>query len=339
MENSDSMESRESISRLLDGQPASHYITMLTKLNKASVNMISDGIQRDPQKGFLVIEPQADKNNHLALKVEGKDKYWTISVSEDGKSLTFGIWEKGKEEEAVFSLNEDGKLKLNQPLVLSDGVYHSVEENVHLKGISSSGFKGFVEGTLFPSSDWKVIPHVIRKKSFGKYRLQAWLISERNRYAHLESTFVFFPDGTIRQHKSWWENALDRYALMREEKKRRKAYIKALKKVDKESRKLGEIYQDIIGQHISSESGVSDVSRGDSFWNLFKTGVSRSNLEKRVFSIKNFKGDLSKIEQADSEDRIIAIRTQHNTSGTIYYSLERLWEGEHWVENTNKANR
>lgn len=263
---------------------------------KSSVNILKDGIARvfdeKEERGYLVISPEVvkDNNRHLALKVDA-NKFWTISASKDGGNLEIGILKDG-EFQKVISFNQNAALSLKKPLKLGGGIEYIQEDIV--KGISTSGFKGFKEGKLKASSNWESTECIVPDDTFGKYKVQAWLIQQQNseltRYSHLETVFIFFPTKKPQQVIKNQTNDL--------------TIIKRL------------YYQ------FEEWWNTKILKKGDEY---VPNPEMKAGKRNAMLKAKVDKKDQNKIkikcETAIDPDQKL-----------IYYTIERLWEGANWIE-------
>lgn len=183
----------------------------------------NDGIERVIDEnaidnGYLVIKSKSENNapKHIALKVND-NKYWTISAIKGGSELEIGILENG-ESRSIVSFNENTGLSLNEALNLEKGLKVINRNENQIRGIATTGFKGFEEGRLLANGNWQKIEVDIAENTVAKYKLQAWLIQDNNkpnnRYSHLETDFIFFPEEIEKRikcqvaHLSTWTQKL-----------------------------------------------------------------------------------------------------------------------------------
>jgi hypothetical protein len=252
---------------------------------------IKSAEQASPEKGYLVISPRQNETEqkegtpvprHLALKVDN-NKFWTISAIKGGTELEIGILENG-EHRAVISFNEDSALSLKKELKLGAG-FQAIGEDGKLRGIPTSGLKGFEEGRLYASGQWESTKVKIPSNTFGKYRLQAWLIQpHQNRYSHLETVFIFFPE---------------------------KHPIQKVKSPSVTNTSIGRLSAKIESWWTEKVlNRFVEDSQGQ--WNAkLAAKVSKETGEIMI-----------KCQTIIDPDR------KH-----IYYTVERLWEGEYWAED------
>ena len=235
------------------------------------------------ESGYLVISSGSDINSsrHLALKVDN-NKFWTISAIEGGTELEIGILENG-EHRSVISFNENAALSLNEALNLGAGL-RAIQQDGKLKGIPTSGVKGFTEGRLKASGNWESTYVKIPEDTFGKYKLQAWLIEKgENRFSHLETVIVFFPGKPPVQKIKHQSFSLSKLRLL-------------IHQIEKWVLKL-----------IKKDAETEDV-----------------NWKARLYT---------KVDKSSGEILIKCNSVIDPERKKVYYSIERLWEGEHWIKS------
>ena len=246
---------------------------------------IDNANQESSENGYLVISSgsDVDSSRHLALKVDN-NKFWTISAIKGGTELEIGIIENG-EHRSVISFNENAALSLNEALNLGAGL-KAIQLNGKLKGIPTSGIKGFIEGRLKASGNWESTDVKIPENTFGKYKLQAWLIQQdENRFSHLETVFVFFPGKPPVQKVKYQSISLSKLRLLIHQIE--KWVLKRLKK---------------------------DVEIENVDW------------KARLYA---------KIDKNSGEILIKCNSVIDPNRKLVFYSIERLWEGEHWIDSNS----
>jgi len=285
-------------------------------INESVINIEDDGIKRvdeDDKRlhGYLVISPQGSNNDrHLALKVDDQNIYWTISPSQDGSQLEIGILDnEGHKTVISFSNNEalrfrNQAVRLDQPLELMQGLTHTHTEET--RGIQVSGFRGFKSGRVPSDGFWHDTKVPIPRDTFGKYRVQAWLIQKDEkdrviRSGHTESIILYFPDEAPKK--------LTTIVYYNMNKLQRVFYDTRiwLRKTFKK-----------LNINIDIKEKSEELERHGA-----KLSIDTKPRED---------------QDADKKQHYINIKCNSQISdredvNPIYYTVERLWEGEHWIDD------
>ncbi|MEL7005056.1 MAG: hypothetical protein AAFN93_20305, partial [Bacteroidota bacterium] len=273
--------------------------------------------------GYLIIEPK-NGNKHIALEVEGSDrkKFWTISPSEKGDELQIGQYflnEAGETEKdkTVISFKEDNAIDLNVPLTLKHSLsllagVRGFQDTQNPVGIESSGFKGFSSRKFRTTTFKHSLIHAIPPNTFGKYRIMIWVRTEeddpeKRRYYHHEYNLVFFPDGKI---------------------------IQKTIKVQNQINKL--IHRFKIEDENKQYELVPEYSKQDKAYRFFTDGGGKRAPGMKLKwgkrkSFKEVEENFLDKKKVDDDDLVIALEPGIGGNREVFFSIERLWEGEDWV--------
>ncbi len=308
----------KSKSKIEESAKSGNLKEAIKQANNSSINIISDGIKRidlskidannnqeNEAKGYLVIHSGAgtEKNKHLALKAN-KDSFWTISASKNGESLNIGRFVIGEDEiKPIITFKEDTSLILHEPLSLNrlKPAYKAKKEKDSekkeqeaIKGIATSGFKGYESGIMEVGSGWQTILK-IPKGTFGKYKLEAWVVNDKGKgISNLEYTFVFFSD---------------------------KFPVEIEKKVFKS-------INFFTRQWLKFTRWLVPKNRRDTLVYGKDITVNRILQEASKLKVK-----ARKTTTSNNEEQIeIKIKTKYTPKKCkIYFYIERIWEGSNWI--------
>ncbi len=297
---------RDKLHNFIDN--ADNTLRLVSKqITKSSLNILQDGIERvsdvDDQeineRGYLVITPEVVKDFNRHLALKvSDDLYWTISASKNGNTLDIGILKDGKAQN-IISFDQTSALKFTKPLELGQGLKHI--DKALKKGIYSSGFKGFDEGKLYASGKWEATNAIIPEKAFGKYKLQGWLIQKENNQLKRYShleTVFIFFPNNRTKQKV----------------KNKHTNINIFKRL---FYKIEEWIYTKLNKEEEYGIKVQENKMRLEYWG--------ANLSARI-NKKSRKIELKCLGQIAPSEKL------------IYYTIERLWEGESWIEDKQQSS-
>lgn len=240
---------KSDLTRILNNTNPDNRDKSISIFLKKFLNFKDDGVAKD--HGYLIIEPNDDDRGHLALKVND-DGYFTVSATtkaleigflkdlsgkEQPKTIVTIDKEKGLNLEGQFttmvetllkneldkkdlaevvmkklSESNDKPLQIGRKLQLKEGIEYLNNEK---KGISTTGFIGFIEDTV-PADGRDHCIGYIPKDSNGAYKIRAWLTNHGRNKEHLslESTVYFFSDGIVKPYPFLWRIWLEVLSLL-----------------------------------------------------------------------------------------------------------------------------
>jgi len=278
------------------------------------LNILDDGVKRlSDGNGPLEVDPGTLKliypgNKNISWQIEPTDTALIISrVDRAGGN---------NNTTQVVSFSESGAIQLEVPLEFNGG---GGLKQMQGMGIPSSGSRGFKSGRLKPDrNNWQDIL-AIPQNTCGKYRIEAWSITNSGYCATYTGDLYFGPKGsTIYPGKdyltwfmriiSWCNRMIVQSALLIAD-----AFTWLWKKANKEDldgfkwrKKESIAYLDAVVEKKMGREFILNPSH-----NRIKVHIDNPNdLPNRRLQIK-----------ADSS----------SDEETLHYYIERVWEGRNWI--------